>query len=298
MKFGFLMDSSEVAFDGITIAPLPNHSEIIQQVYENARVANGWIYPPLVQASQSDSEKNRFNKSGPQIPDKHYYLTSTHTIHSLNANTSDEQLRFLILCYGFLHGLYLLKDQYSYFMKTPYVAGKLHSLSPFKNDLESGMTTLNGLYLGSSEKNRRQIFAIIHWFLISGSYEMAWDHFDAQYKVLDGIYKYASTQHGCGRIPHACRPVALAGLYGVKLPRWAVTDKDSKSELSRVRNDLTHEAIFAGEPIGYNYPEENYRLELTNFIMKLICGALGLRTPYISIAPDDRQLHAWDLPSL
>ncbi|MDK2955675.1 MAG: hypothetical protein PWQ57_1171 [Desulfovibrionales bacterium] len=296
MEFGFLMNSSEVTFGDITIAPLSNYNEVVQQFYEKASVANGWIYPPLKRVAQNFNEKKRFSKDGPEVPATHYYLSPTHSIHSQNIDTDDEHLRFLILCYGFLHGFYLLKDQYSYFMKTPYVRGKLHSLMPSGKDLESGMTTLNNLYQCCNEENRKRIFAIIHWFLVSGSYEMAWDHFDAQYKVLDGVYKYYSMQHRCKMIPHACRPALLADVYGVQLPKWAITSKDSKSQLSLIRNGLTHEAFFAGEPIGYSYPKENFRLELTNFNMKLICGVLGLRTPYLFIAPEDRQMHTWNLP--
>lgn len=300
MNFGFLINNYDFSFDGIRISPLPDYDELLQDVYRTWEVAGGWIYPPIheVPAKQTHLEKHYFEQSGPLLPGKYFILPSRHSITFENGQTDDEHLRFLIMGYGFLLGRYLLPENYQHFCKTPHSSGLLHPLKAQLDDCEIGMKCINDFYSKSTSKERKQMFAILHWFLLSGAYEMPWDHFDAQYKVLDGIYRISVSK---GAIidngSHAERPVKMAGFYGVELPQWAIIRPGNKkiSDLRQTRNDLTHEALFAGEPIGYNPPTQNFRHEFPNFNTKLICKVLGLKTKYTQVSPGDRQLHLWGL---
>jgi hypothetical protein len=132
----------------------------------------------------------------------------------------------------------------------------------------------------------------MHWFLVGQSYTHPWDRFDAQYKVLDGIYKLS----GISAQSHARRPVELANRYGVILPQWAIPDSTGKkSVLSTLRNELVHEAKYGGHPIGYSHPPANYDVEFVSFNTKLICGALGINTPYLQMNPSTLSQFAWDI---
>jgi hypothetical protein len=174
--------------------------------------------------------------------------------------------------------------------RIPHEIGKLTGVILIKDDAEKGIFTFSRCFETLDCEKRKLAFAIMHWFLVGQAYNYAWDRFDAQYKVLDSIYKFSGLQ----LVNHASRPVALADHFGIKKPQWILLDKSGKSSvLSRTRNELIHEARFAGEPIGYSYPEENYDHEFVRFNTKLIAAIFGLKSPFLQTDPTDRHPRAW-----
>src|SRR5438128_26846 len=118
MKFGFLMFSKRVEAEGIVIAPLPEFSEIITDFYESAHVSEGWIYGPELEKPKSAEEKSKFTNTSAKIPEPFFRLPSTHEITSKDLD--DDQLKFVVLAYGFLNGLYLTPQGYACMRKVPY----------------------------------------------------------------------------------------------------------------------------------------------------------------------------------
>lgn len=292
MKFGFLKDKYEFEFNDFLITVVPDYDEIINGIYKSANVSNGWIYGPRKELKQTSNEKKIFNQTGPIISDSFYRISPTHEIISNNKEDEDH-LRFLILGYSFLQGLYLVPENYSYLNRTPYEPGKLNGLLLVRKDRENGMKKINHFYLSSTTEEINQMFASLHWFLVGQSYNFQWDKFDAQYKVLDGIFRLSGIKT---KTIHAERPVVLAKKYNILLPQWALLDDTGKSTLSKQRNELIHEAKYGGMPIGYSYPSENHSLEFTSFNTKLISATLGINTPYLRAEPKNRCQWAWDIP--
>lgn len=290
MKFGFLIDKKEFECVDFSIETVENYDEVINKFYKFVNVSHGWIYGPEKELNKTSKEKDIFKQPGPKICDSFYRMYSTHNIKS---NITDEDhLRFLILGYGFLQGLYLTPEGYSRLGRVPYEPGKLNGLLLSGDDYINGMEIINDYYKSSTEEKRNQMFACIHWFSVGQSSVFEWDRFDAQYKVLDGIYKLS----GVNAPNHASRPVKLADKYGIILPEWAVLDSSGKrSQLSKHRNELVHEAKYGGHPIGYSYPSENYSLEFTSFNTKLIASALSIDTPYLEADPTNRCQWGWDI---
>jgi hypothetical protein len=290
MKFGFLIDKEEFICGDFSIVTVDEFAEIMSSFYEYVQVSNGWIYGPEKELNKSYKEKEKFKQLGPLVRDSFYRMSATHEIKT--NITNEEHLRFLILGYGFLQGLYLTPEGYSYIGRIPYELGKLNGLLLIKDDYVNGMEIINEYFKSSSEEDRNQMFACIHWFSIGQSFNFEWDKFDAQYKVLDGIYRLS----GLANVPHAKRPVELASKFNIKLPKWAALDSTGKkSQLSIHRNELVHEAKYAGHPIGYSYPSQNYSLEFTSFNTKLIAAALGIDTPYLQADPNNRSQWGWDI---
>lgn len=292
MKFGFLIDGTEFDCLDFSIRKTADYSRIIEQFYSKTKVSDGWIYGPEHKLNHSAEEKRRFTSVPPVELARFYKLLPTHEIHSDSAD--NDFLEFLVLGYGFLQGLYLCPDGFNRLNRVPYQPGKLNGLILTGADHVRGMNKISRFYKASNGARRRQMFACIHWFLVGQTYHFPWDKFDAQYKVLDGLYKISEIVAGC----HAERPVLLAERYGIKLPIWAEITKSPQgqreSPLSKIRNELTHEAIFAGHPVGYSHPSINYALEFSAFNTKLISAILGLPTPYLDADPKNRDMWAWD----
>lgn len=290
LKFGFLTDKKKIICQYFKISPLPDINDTLIEFYEKYNVSKGWIYGPEVELSKNFMEQKKFKLRGPVKCANYHRLKPTHEITTSTLN--DEHLRFLVLGYGFLQGIYLIPEGNLYLTRTAYEPGKLNGLVLSGDDYVNGMEQLHRFYLKASTRDRKQAFAILHWFLIGQSHEFPWEIFDSQYKVLDGIYKLSKVDEKY----HAPRPVKLAEKYGVIIPSWAeLNESKNKSKLSILRNELVHEAKYAGEPIGYAHTEDNYTLEFASFNTKLICAILGLKTPYIKMNPDCRQICGWDI---
>jgi len=290
MEFEFLLDNRRFDVDGIEIKPRHDHEEIVRRFYETAYVGNGWVYPPLKTVSLTATESSKFKNQASKVTSNFFTVQPTHsiTIHPHN----EEKAKFLILSYGFLHGLYLSPAGYLCLNKIPYEEGKLTGVILVGNDHQKGMRAFNFYYDRSYPEERKQMFAILHWLLIGQTYNFAWDRFDAQYKVLDGLYRTS----GIKSDSHASRPVDLAAKYGVQLPDWAklINSKPKTSRLSIIRNELVHEAKYAGHPIGYEYPEENFGLEFVAFNLKLVAAVVGLNTKYLEAEPSNRCRYSWN----
>jgi hypothetical protein len=292
MKFGFLISSETIGDEGIRITPLPDFIKIIGDFYETARVSDGWVYGPEIEKPKSGDEMSRFRNVAPKATEPLFRLPSTHEITCKDLN--DDQLKFVVLAYGFLKGLYLTPNEYACIRKAPYEEGKLSRLVLGKKDHEIGIQKIRAFLVNSNRQQVTAMTAILHWFLVGQSYEFEWDRFDAQYKVLDGIYRLSCLNSSS----HAQRPVDLVKLwagYGIILPEWAKIDDGKSSKLSRLRNELVHEATYAGMPIGYAYPAENYDHEFVSFNVKLIAALFEIDTPYLRAAPNDRSRWVWDM---
>ncbi len=179
MEFGFFIDKRRVIFDKSEIKPIYDIDHKIGRFYEHARVANGWIYPPLIEANQKFNEKQKF-KVRPQIPSSFFKLEPTHTLR-INP-FDDKKAKFLILALGFLNGVYLCPAGHLCINRIPYETGKLTGVVPVGDDTEIGMTVLSNYFDSASPDQQTLAYATLHWFLLGQTYNFDWDRFDAQWK--------------------------------------------------------------------------------------------------------------------
>ena len=104
--------------------------------------------------------------------------------------------------------------------------------------------------------------------------------------ALDACWKLAQeTVEGCpkGRFAHAERAAKLCELLAVPTPEWAIISSGKKDcPLSVRRNELIHEAMYAGHPVGFSYPTEyrNMEKELTYVVARIFLRLLGIENEY------------------
>ncbi len=290
MEFGFLLSDRRVVIDRIEIKPCHDMETVKEIFYRDSFVSNGWKYPPLEHLHVKSHEEAKFKAANPQISAS--YWQTPHT-HSLSIDPYDDsKVRFLILGYGFLNGLYLAPVGSLMISRIPYQEGKLTGIILDGDDHEKGVKAVSNFYNNANPEQIKLAFAIIHWFTIGQTYQHEWERFDANYKVLDAIYKIS----GIGSCSHAWRPQKIAEHYGISVPQWAQYNSQNKScEISNIRNAFVHEALYAGEPIGYKHPETNYDLELKIFIVKLIGKILGFSTNYYDLVESNpRGRFSWN----
>lgn len=290
MKFGFLLDEKEFSSDNFSIEKVDNFSSIRDSFYESDCVSDGFVYGPTEELKHTKYEKKYFKQSPPEVHKDFFDIEATHILKTESHDI--EYLNFMVLGYGFLQGIYLKPENLYYLnSRVAYKPSKYHGVILSANDHAIGMQAFHDFFHKNPTENVNQMYACIHWFLLSQASNHDWEIFEAQYKVLDGIYRLS----GLKAPNHAKRPIILAKEHNLKLPEWAkVKPREKNSQISHDRNTLFHEAKFGGKPIGFSNPEENYSLELYAFNTKLIAATLGLRSEYLSADPSSRHIMAWD----
>lgn len=284
MEFGFLEDTFEYSVGGVKVVPIIDKKEKQNWLNNELNISCGWIYPPLKDAEKQVIEKNSLEF---MLPDSYFEIQPTHKI--LAEHNNCEKKRFLILGIGFFFGVYLLPTEHVSLTRLPYKVGMLTGVIPTGDDIPKAIAALSRYY-DENLSNRNNMFAIIHWMLFGQTYQHEWERFDSQCKVLDGLYKVS----GVNANKHAKRPKKLSELYGIDLPSWAeISNGDSKFSIAR--NEFAHEALYAGRPIGYAYPPENFDLELVAFNAKLIAATLGLKSNFQDLPCDLRVMSTWGI---
>lgn len=292
MKFGFLLDSKPFKFKGFSVNPLSNLAEIKNNFYKDAVVSHGWVYGPKKYLAHTIQESHQFKLPPPIINESFFGLYPTHEI--THESNNEKYLKFMILGYSLLQGLYLTPEGMVYpTFKVPYITGELTGLLLINNDHSKGMSYISEFYEKSSTKQIELMRACIHLFLASQIKDYSsWEFFDNQYKVIDCLYRivFASEKTQC----HADRPIKIAEKFMIQLPSWVTKVAKKESVLSNIRNSLSHEALFIDEPVFFRSLQIN-KFEIRNFVLKLIIGSLGIKTPFLTAPCNNINTMAWDI---
>lgn len=131
------------------------------------------------------------------------------------------------------------------------------------------------------------MFGAVHWFLVSQSYGSQYERFAWLYTVLDNLHRIAWHVLPAYRsqIPektrHGERPKALASTFRAPLPpSFSIPNGDETNvdALVKARNELIHEARWAGEPLGYAVSNDGHMMyqEMRHFCSQIILGLLEI----------------------
>ena len=275
MEFGFLNEEKIYETRYFFIKPLSDIQTRIEDIKNNFYIERGWIYPPY--------EKENGGLTKPSI---WYDVCSSHSIEVKGDRKDfcEDLITFAVLFFGFLKGTYLLPSNHGRFYRTPIEKEKLTGFFVRDKDIEKIMDMAAEFYL-SNYKNgiSKRYQAAIFWFLFGQSYNHIFERFDAQYRVLDGVFSISKElfkiTENQKNIVHAKRIQYLCEYFCIPIPDWGICDENKESILSRLRNALIHEALFDGEPIGYKIPQENYSLEFPRLNEKLLLSIIGIASP-------------------
>lgn len=272
MEFGFICERALYSTEHVTIKPLPDIDEKYKIIKDNLFIEEGWIYPPVKIDSNGKPTKSM----------SFYRLPNSHVL-SINISESDalDNLSdFIITFFGFLKGMQLKPNGHGHFYKTPINQAKLVGFIIDDNDFNHILDMAINFFI-----NHREIAHIFHavvfLFLFGQSYSHGFEKFDAQYRVMDGCYNISKKLYGIQARNHAHRIIKMCNEFNIPIPNWAKM-LDGKSFLSQLRNELVHEATFAGDRIGYNLPAENYYFGFPRVNEKLILSIIGVKSEILT----------------
>lgn len=290
VRFGFLKEPTSLVWGGGSIEPLRDHDEVVQDILAHQHHYAGWLYPPLREVRHDSSEL----KQPPNVPAT-FALPATHVL-TLNSEESDSRAEdFVIALFGMLKGLSLQREGWQHFYKCPTKRGALCDFYAHDQEIAATLDLATAFWRRyTNPATRKLAFGAIHWHLFAQLYEHEFERLNAQYIALDACWKLAKTTMNVTANGHAERPRVLSESLGLHMPNWVVpvVPGKSASSLSLRRNALVHEAMYAGEPLGFAHPqtERGMDLELQNFVARCIFGLLGVRNDYTRSAVDTRQV--------
>jgi len=292
MDFGFLKENICYETDGFQIVPLPDIWERISSLDSAGFIYEGWFYPPVEEPQQRQKDPEKL----PKIPWRAFSLPATHKINIKDKCNHRKREEFIINVLGFAKGVKLIPNEWNHFYR---VQIELHRSIGFYCTEEETAELLNKadeFFKTHSQETLKILFGAIHWFLFSESYYHSFERFDCQYKVLDACYKLCRDVFNVNKCQHSERPIEMAKLFNMPVPKWAIVE-GNKSKLSILRNQFYHEALFAGEPIGFDAPEDGSLIfQLKNFNAKLLLSIIGVKAEYIQYPADQEFcLHALDM---
>lgn len=306
-EFGYYPERIEIENERFSIQTLPNFHEEVAKVKNDPNVHNGWMYP----GAQQNVNFSGVTSSRPY----NARVFGMHNTHELTLHKSDniEDIDFVVWCLSFFTGMRLSKDKYGFLDATPVKKGHLVDFVLSQCTIEDAIELALD-YLETERSNFRatkRVKAVIHsLFLAQYPQSLSFERFQYLYMSLDSCYKLieekSSPKPNRG-LSHAARVQWMCEQFNICIPDWAITKKKSKnngsklyeaSEISEVRNDTLHEALFFDEPLGFaiynnNHPDGkqiNVILEMQHLICRLLVCILGRSdTDYVQSCINDRQ---------
>lgn len=275
MEFGFLNEQKTYASKYFAIEPLLDIQTRVQKIKDTFYIENGWLYPPYERNGDGVATK----------PSVWYDVFSSHTLKiKPSKNIHKEFVLFSVLFFGFLKGMQLVPKGHGKFYKTPFEKGKLTGFIVLDEDICEIMDMAAEFYLKNYYKKQvsKRYYAAVFWFLYGQSYTYNFEKFEAQYRVIDGIFAICrdmlnNPKFKDKELRHSDRIPLLCEHFNIPTPLWGKKDKGNSSIVCRLRNSLVHNTIFAGEPIGYSLPKENYSFEFPRLNEKLLLSLIGVK---------------------
>ena len=294
LKFGYHPEQFEFNAGHISVQPLADLAESTRRIESSDGIENGWIY------ALPQSERRT-------IPDKTHRifgLPKTHVLTHKEAD-ADEHVAFHIWTLSFFSGLRLTPMKAGFLDATPLKPGSLVDFVPSTSaDLTKSVELAEEFWSVNRRCPKRACWvqAIINaLFFGQNPRNLQFESFLFLYTAFDACYKLAfSLQPGKlpPRLSHPRRIEEMCDLFCITLPDWA--SGGSKSELAWIRNATVHEALFMGEPLGFDLhgigTDKNLTLEMQSLLCRLVVALLGGgQTDYVRSPIDTRQRFGLEL---
>lgn len=285
--FGFLIENTSLSWSVGHIEPLVNHATIVQQTLGSKRCYNGWFPPPLEPVARVKTE----TKEPPATHALAFSLPATHGLSLNHPAASDQMAGFLIALFGMLKGLRLQKEGWQHFYKCPLKTGNLCDFYATKAEIIKTMNLATNFWLKNSQNPEicKLIFSAIHWHIFAQLYAHSFEKFNNQYMALDTCWKLTTLIHSIRvRVSHADRAQKMATFL---LESLALSNPRIIPAWASRRNDLVHESLYMGEPVGFVASQEGHELQrsLTSFVARCILGLLGVDNEYTRSSDESMQ---------
>jgi len=300
LEFGFLSSELDLSVGPISVKTLSNLDLKCSAILQSGQAHRDWVYAPRCASSDSSGKTIEL-----PFHSRVFGLPKTHAIEHSAADCK-EHVEFLVWCLSFFTGIRLTCTEAGYVDAAPL---KPHALTDFVLHPSS---EADALALGEafwrrapSWENAKLIVAMIHSLFVSQSPQsLQYERFFHAYAAIDAGYAYLKRAGLVQSATHSARIAKMCEHFKMDTPAWAIFS-GRNSPLAEIRNPTFHEALFAGEPLGFaiyastqidSGADQNLLLEMEALICRLLVAILGKPDcEYVKSAVTTRQLHGLDL---
>lgn len=284
IKFGWLDYNEVIDANFVKIIPIENFSSAIDEVNNSSQKDNIWYYPPIV-----------YENDKPEVVRQRFELPLTHYIEQKRGIYNKEFLEFIVVFFGWLHGLRLNPAGWGHLIKTPIKQNTLVDfivLNPYNMNrliMKAEEFWFNNA-AEQEENNKNLLMGALNWFSYTQSYEQVFERFMGQYMVFDTLYKIVEIKYHLNGVSHTARFEHVCENLNLNRPSWI-------NDISGIRNKLIHESKFAGKPIGFAYSSEceDILKNLIAFNCRVIAALIGANGRYSRSNCESRQQHGFDI---
>lgn len=303
-EFGYYPKNILIDNERFSIQTLPGLQDTVTEIMDDPNIHKDWIYPG-VQRNIDFNGKTSFLPYNARI----FGLPKTHLL-TLHKSDNRDDLDFVVWCLSFFTGMRLTITELGFLDATPIKPGKLVDFTLVSCTLEDAIDlALNYLELErNNDRATKRVIAVINsLFLAQYPQNLPFEKFQYLYMGLDSCYKLIeekSNPKPNRSLSHAARVQWMCERFNICIPDWAIIRKKIRnnsskpsnvSEISEVRNDTIHEALFFDEPLGfaiYGGSQGNVILQMQHLICRLLVAILGKpENDYVKTRVDDRQIH-------
>lgn len=283
--FGYYPRRLDVQAGPVTIASLANIEKSAAKIAASTNVERDWIYAP----------RRRVRVMGGDVTQSPYAarifgLPKTHSIEHASPDNED-QLRFHLWALSFFTGMRLTSTEAGFVDATPIEPAKLVDFFPCGGGIASAVELAEAFWIknrGEPARARRLGAAVHALFLAKNPRLLEFEEFQLLYTALDACYALLTSLHNPPKDPrHAKRIEWMCDTFAMPTPAWAIYHASKKkSAVSDIRNNMIHEALFEGEPLGFSLlrlqPGLNLTLEMHALICRFIVALIGAeKTDYV-----------------
>lgn len=265
-----------------------------EQGFYEAMNRQWWIYPPISVQQTHDSSNNTWVTRGySRRPALLWHLPGSHRLTISREDENREFADILIQTLALFDGTRLQFDDWFHTgRRVVRRERRCHmAFGAVGYQIPQILWQVGQRYLTLTEDQRRCLRCILHQYNRVQIYEWHWEQFACAYSVVDACWALFTTQNRCGwegtgqvRVmgspSHRERMRVMCEELGIDTSREE--DLAAFDEFTRVRNQLTHEAVWASGIPGYANSSEHVHLTyaLDHFVGRLVLHALGIECSY------------------
>lgn len=290
LDFGYLPEVLNVKSEKLSITTLPDLEEKINDIQEDQNLRKGWVYP--------GNQRTRHFGVGETIEpysSRVFGLPNTHSIkHSSDDNPI--HLKFHVWVISFFKGIRLTTTEAGFLDSTPIKTGTLVDFIPMGPD--ELILELSEKFWHDNQTKTIQLdrfCAAIHALFISQNPQyLQFEQFLYLYTALDACFAILWEGTSGRNLSHAERLEWMCEeKLNANIPEWALSHSNRCTEVSTLRNNMLHEAIYIGEPLGFAIQEQENNRNLTLEMEALTCRLLA---KIIGVSDDNYLQSALDTP--
>jgi hypothetical protein len=289
-EFGFLNCDHSIVFNGGAIHPLPGYATAAEWI-EDATNLDGFIYPPtsLTKRRVDNGGSEGMEATWQPVPKTErpafiHQLPMSHLLTIEKPPIGGDLRRndgaFLLHLLAYLFGSRLHFKGWGVDGRIP--TKKTHQIVPTPASEVGFIAHAYDTWKGWDEAERRWMINILYMTSRSPCHEWDWERFTINYMVFDAIYKLSTSVAGVPKgVSHGERYSAMRTTFGL------ADDRTTFKMIKELRNDLFHEALWAGTRPGEGGVSEAAWLSveyLRRINQRLIPAVLGFQTPYSSVS--------------